>query len=132
MITEINDILEINKLLANFNVEIESKGIYSNYYVYIEDKVVLGFISFDIIFERAELNYIFVNKEKRKQGIATKLFNYMLNVCKAKNCENITLEVRENNKSAINFYIKNGFKEVAKREKYYKDEDGILMIKEMK
>ena len=55
----------------------------------------------------------------------------MLDICNNE-CDNITLEVKESNKSAINFYLKNGFIEVARREKYYQDEDGILMIKEMK
>ena len=31
----------------------------------------------------------------------------------------------------INFYLKNGFKEVTRRKNYYKDEDGILMIKKL-
>ena len=45
--------------------------------------------------------------------------------------DNITLEVRESNKEAINFYLKNGFKEVTRRKNYYKEEDGILMIKNL-
>ena len=45
------------------------------------------------------------------------------------NLENITLEVRESNYSAINLYKKFGFNECATRKNYYGSEDAILMIK---
>ena len=73
--------------------------------------------------------YIYVNPEYRKQGIASKLFNYMVE--NTENIQNITLEVRKSNINAINFYKKHSFKEAATRENYYGSEDGILMVKEM-
>lgn len=131
MIQEIKDIKIINDKLSNFNTSIKEIGVYTKYYAYVDNDSIVGFLSFDLIYDRAEINYIFVEKDYRQQGIATKLLNYMLDICNNE-CENITLEVKESNKSAINFYLKNGFIEVARREKYYQDEDGILMIKEMK
>lgn len=131
MIQEIKDINIINEKLSNFNTSVKEIGVYTKYYSYIENDLIVGFLSFDLIYDRAEINYIFVEKDYRQQGIATKLLNYMLDICDNE-CKNITLEVKESNKSAINFYLKNGFIEVARREKYYQDEDGILMIKEMK
>ena len=47
------------------------------------------------------------------------------------NVKNITLEVRENNKIAIDFYIKNGYKIETIRKDYYGNENGYLMIKEL-
>ena len=44
---------------------------------------------------------------------------------------NITLEVRSDNKKAIHIYEKYGFKKVTTRKKYYNDTDGILMEKEL-
>ena len=131
MIQDIKDINIINEKLSNFNTSVKEIGVYTKYYSYIENDLIVGFLSFDLIYDRAEINYIFVEKDYRQQGIATKLLNYMLDICD-KECKNITLEVKESNKSAIKFYLKNGFIEVARREKYYQDEDGILMIKEMK
>ena len=131
MIQEIKDIEIINKKLSNFNTSVKEIGVYTKYYGYVDNDSIVGFLSFDFIYDRAEINYIFVEKDYRQQGIATKLLNYMLDICDNE-CKNITLEVKESNKSAIKFYLKNGFIEVARREKYYQDEDGILMIKEMK
>ena len=131
MIQEIKDIEIINKKLSNFNTSVKEIGVYTKYYGYVDNDFIVGFLSFDFIYDRAEINYIFVEEKYRKKGIATKLLNHMLDICNNE-CDNITLEVKESNKSAINFYLKNGFIEVARREKYYQDEDGILMIKEMK
>ena len=47
------------------------------------------------------------------------------------NVINITLEVNINNIGAINLYLKNGFKVVSKREKYYDGTDAYLMLKEV-
>ena len=131
MIQEIRDINIINEKLSNFNTSVKEIGVYTKYYGYVDNDSIVGFLSFDFIYDRAEINYIFVEEKYRKKGIATKLLNHMLDICNNE-CKNITLEVKESNKSAIKFYLKNGFIEVARREKYYQDEDGILMIKEMK
>ncbi len=75
-----------------------------------------------------EINYLVVDEEYRRRGIAQKLFDYVL--CN-NSFESVSLEVRSNNDSAINFYLKNGFKVVSKRERYYGNIDGLLMVKEM-
>ena len=82
-------------------------------------KAIVGFIDYSIIYERAEINYIYVLESYQRQGIATKLLNNMFN--NLENVINITLEVNENNNKAINFYKKNGFEIVSKRANYYKD-----------
>ena len=48
-----------------------------------------------------------------------------------KDVKKITLEVRASNIKGINFYTKNGFKQVGVRKKYYKNgEDALLLLKE--
>ena len=101
-------------------------NVFTNWLVYEEDDEIIGFINYDSIYENAEIEYIFVKEEHRKLGIATKLLNKMIEELKGKN---ITLEVSSNNIEAINFYKKNNFIEVAKREKYYGKYDAILMIR---
>lgn len=131
MIREINDIEKINDLLKKFNVNIKEIGIYSHCYVYEESDMCCGFLYFDYIYDRIEIEYIYVNEENRKKGIASILLDKLMDESKKLACLNITLEVNVNNIPAINLYEKYGFKKVAVREKYYGSEDGLLMIREM-
>ncbi len=131
MIKEINDIKKINDFLKSFNVNIKEIGVYSHCYAYEENNMCYGFLYFDYIYDRIEIEYIYVNKEKRKKGIASILLEKLIDESKKLACLNITLEVNVNNIPAINLYKKYGFKKVAIREKYYGSEDGLLMIREM-
>ncbi|MBQ2947295.1 MAG: GNAT family N-acetyltransferase [Bacilli bacterium] len=133
MIREIEerDFIQVNELLKNFNYELNKKS-YNNDFLkalVYEDDFIKGILVYQYLYDRLEIDYIIVDGNYRNMGIATKLLNTLEK--SYKNIDNITLEVRESNKSAINFYLKNGFKEVTKRKNYYKDEDGILMIKNL-
>lgn len=131
MIKYIFNIDLINDFLKHFDVSIDKIGVYSNYLIYIDNELNKGFLAYDIIYDRIEIQYIYVNEEFRNQKIATKLIEYLYNISKENKCTNITLEVNVNNISAIKFYEKMGFSNVAIRKNYYLDEDGILMIKEV-
>jgi len=120
--------LTLNEFLNNNNIDKPISSPFSIEIVYVENDFIIGYLSYSIIYEKAEINNIYVLKQFRNQGIASKLLEYLLEKCKI--CENITLEVRKDNKSAIALYKKFGFKEVAIREKYYGDTDGILMMRE--
>lgn len=136
MIRKIND-NDYSKLAQYYeefnvnNVDIFESSPFINIYVYEENGSVVGFINYSIMYDRTELNYIYVEKEYRKKGIASELMDYFISDAKKNNCKNITLEVAENNFSGIELYKKYDFKEVAKRKNYYKDSDGILMLKEL-
>ena len=133
MIREIEekDFIQVNELLKNLNYELNKESFNNDFLkaLVYEDNFIKGIIVYQYLYDRLEIDYIIVDSDYRKMGIATKLLNTLENTYK--NIDNITLEVRESNKSAINFYLKNGFKEVTKRKNYYKDEDGILMIKNL-
>ncbi len=107
-----------------------SENPYEKIYAYFVNGNIIGFISFSIIYERAEIEYFVVKEEYRGKGIAQKLFDYL--VFNVFDGGNISLEVRCNNERAINFYLKNGFKKVAIRENYYDGEDAYLMVKEIR
>ena len=51
------------------------------------------------------------------------LLNNLIESCKEKKIDNISLEVMELNKAAKNLYFKNNFIIYGKREKYYKFND---------
>ena len=127
---EEKDFIKVNKLLKDFNYELNKESFDNDFLktLVYEDGFIKGVLVYQYIYNRAEIDYIIVDNNYRKLGIATKLLKYLEDSHKL---DNITLEVRESNKEAIKFYLKNGFKEVTRRKNYYKDEDGILMIKNL-
>ncbi len=131
MIKETIDIDLINSFLIKFDASIDHVGVYSKYIAYYINDQAVGFLSYDLIYDRAEIEYIFVDEKNRRRNIASLLMDYLFEDCGKHNCINVTLEVKETNKIAIKFYESKEFREVSKREKYYNDEDGILMIREM-
>ncbi len=114
------------------NLFVKSDNPFSRIAVYKKDNKILGAIIYSIIYERAELDQIAVTKSIIRHGIGGKLMEYFLEDVKKSKCEEISLEVFEKNKPAIKLYKKYGFKEVAIREKYYPDGNGLLMVKKVK
>ena len=129
-VLEEKDFIKVNELLKDFNYELNKESFDNDFLktLVYEDGFIKGVLVYQYIYNRAEIDYIIVDNNYRKLGIATKLLKYLEDSYKL---DNITLEVRESNKEAINFYLKNGFKEVTRRKNYYKEEDGILMIKNL-
>lgn len=123
-----NEVLDFAiKYFPNFKV---LENPFEKVYAYYIDDAIVGFISSSIIYERAEIEYFVVKEEYRGKGIAKELLEYFIS--NIKDGDNISLEVRCSNERAINFYLKNGFKKVATRDKYYGKDDGYLMIKELR
>ena len=132
MIEEITDKSKVKNILKNnFKTYKISDDPFEKTVIYT-NKDIIGIITYSIIYERAEINYIVVSDKNRKQGIASKLLEYAINDIKKNQCQNITLEVEENNLPAINLYLKYGFIKKAIRKKYYQNKNAILMIKEMR
>ena len=130
MIEEIKDI----KLIENLFKEYKEKynpiiNDYTFILSYKENDKYVGFLIYQLLYEKAEIIDIFVLDEYRRKGIAKALLNEML---KDKTIKSVTLEVKESNKNAIMLYNSLGFKEVAKRKGYYNGEDALLMLKEVK
>jgi ribosomal-protein-alanine N-acetyltransferase len=114
--------------IKEFNVEyLKKENPFLKNYVYLENNEPIGLISYSLIYDRIELEYIWTSFEHRKKGIASKLMDKMLE----EKVNNITLEVRTTNEGAINLYKKYNFKIVSTRKNYYGNEDAYLMIREM-
>ena len=96
-----------------------------------EDEIV-GFASlWEPPFE-IHVNNIVVRKDLRGQGIGTKIMDYLINISREKNKEELTLEVNENNTSAIKLYEKFGFQKVGSRKNYYDGiADAIIMTRKL-
>ena len=121
---DINNIDKITNSFINkeYLVNEFNNNPYAKFLMYEEDKV-LGYLYYSDIYERIEINQIEVDESHRNKKIGSKLLSYLID----NNKKDITLEVKETNDIAIKLYKKYGFKEVAKREKYYQGIDGILM-----
>lgn len=124
---DIDDLEKLYSLVEDkFGVKYKD-NVFTNWLVYKENNKIIGFINYDSIYEKIEIEYIYVMDEYRRLGIATKLLNKMIEELSDFDC--ITLEVDINNKDAINFYKKNNFIEASIREKYYGKDNAILMIR---
>ena len=117
---KIDDISKIFKEIFNQELKL---NIYSKIIAYKEDKI-LGFLIYDDIYDRYEIEYIGVLEEYRNKGIGSKLMEYLSD-------KPISLEVEINNKYAIKLYEKYGFKKVSVRKNYYNGNDAYLMVKEV-
>ena len=114
------------KLLAS---ELSEKNNGVSFYVIENDDVVIGYIGRHYFFQEAEVLNFVVDESYQRQGYGQKLFDKMVE--DMKDVKKITLEVRASNIKGINFYTKNGFKQVGVRKKYYKNgEDALLLLKE--
>jgi len=85
--------------------------------------------------DSADILNIGIDPEFQRQGHGTALLNYLIEELRKRDIYEILLEVRVGNKSAIQFYKKQGFKEISVRKDYYMNnsnnrlqrEDGIIM-----
>ena len=122
--------LEINKKFINlFPLEkiLESDNEYI--YGYYKDNTLIGFIHISKSYETLDIINIIVEEKERRNKIATKLLDYVVD--KYKDINNILLEVRSKNDIAIKFYLKNKFKHIHTRENYYEDDDAYIMKRDV-
>lgn len=129
-----NDIEIINYILKNFNTRLSESEFNENpfnKYLIIKEEEIIGLLVYSVKYEQAEIEYLYINEKYRNKGYSKKLLDFMFTDLKRKSVEIVTLEVKKSNIKAINLYKKYFFKEVAIREKYYKNEDGLLMVRKL-
>lgn len=97
------------------------------------DKDLCAYLCFWKIEDEIHLNNIAVNEVMRRQGIAQKMLDKLIDYSLKHNARMITLEVNEHNESAIKFYTKNAFQQVGRRKKYYEYDqaDALILTKEL-
>ena len=85
--------------------------------------------------DTADILNIGIDTDFKRQGYGTGLINHLIEELRKRNISEILLEVRAGNKSAIQFYNKQGFEKISVRKNYYmknsnnqsQREDGIIM-----
>lgn len=88
-----------------------------------------GYINFRFLAGEGEIERIAVHPRFRGQGLGRKLMEAMEEYGRSQGVTDITLEVRNSNKKAINLYESCGFVKEAVRKGYYREpvEDAIIM-----
>lgn len=131
MINQINDFHSISPILEkHFHGYQISNDPFEKAAVYVDENII-GIISYSIIYERGEINYIITLPEYRQKGIGNKLLNYAIEDMTNNGCSTISLEVETTNIEAINLYSKYNFKKQGIRTNYYNGKDAYLMVKEI-
>ena len=87
----------------------------------IEEDKITGYMSFYQVMDEVEIIKIGIIKSYQRNGYGS----FLIKELKKLNIKKIFLEVSTENVKAINFYLKNGFKEIGLRKMYYKSKDGI-------
>lgn len=111
--------------------EIESKN---SYFVVgkNDSNEIVGFAGIKVIIDEADIMNIVTRRDFRQMGVASSLLEYLIDYAKSINLKKITLEVNENNLSAIHLYDKFNFDNIGIRKKYYNGvSDAIIMRKEL-
>lgn len=99
------------------------------YLVETFEEEIRGYCGIWIAYETADLCNMAVAAKYRRQGVADRLLQEMIERAKKRQVERILLEVRESNIGARALYQKQGFGKIGLRKRYYKEpeEDAVLM-----
>ena len=89
---------------------------------------ILGFVGAWLVAGEASIINIAVTERFRHMGIGMSLLESLFRLCKDMNCPDVTLEVRESNHIAQNFYKKLGFIEEGRRENFYDEPKEACII----
>ncbi|MFA5560327.1 MAG: ribosomal protein S18-alanine N-acetyltransferase [Acholeplasmataceae bacterium] len=104
---------------------------FAKYYVYEQNKKIVGYLGYRVIDDTAEMMNFIVDPKHQKQGIGKTLISDTIDELIKQGVKMITLEVRKSNKIAIKLYESVGFKRSHIRRNYYQTEDGLVYLKEI-
>jgi ribosomal-protein-alanine N-acetyltransferase len=90
---------------------------------------VVGYAGMHCVVGECYITNVAVFPEYRRQGIARKLVQYLIDYAKAQDGEFISLEVRNSNENAVALYERLGFQTAGFRKNFYSSptEDGLIM-----
>lgn len=93
---------------------------------------VVGYGCLSVRGDDADLDNIAVVEPFRQSGVGKNILKRLVQKAKEKKLQKLFLEVRVTNAPAQILYLKNGFKGLYVRSRYYPDgEDAIVMVKEL-
>jgi ribosomal-protein-alanine N-acetyltransferase len=97
-------------------------------YVGYENEVV-GYICLLVYIEKLLIANLAVKEAFQRKGMGTKLIRFALEKARQDGLSELTLDVRQSNRVAIQFYEKLGFIKIGRKPDYYEHptEDSIVM-----
>lgn len=102
---------EFKDLLGNPSISI---------FGYFQKSQLIGLIVVSFIIDQAEIYTICTHPDYQRQGIASKIMEYIKKECTDRLMTAIFLEVAVSNNMAIKFYEKHAFKSTSIRRGYYR------------
>lgn len=131
---DLDQIVNIEKICFSLpwsktSFENELKNEFAYYQCAEVSGKIAGYMGMWRIVDECHITNVAVLPEYRNQGIAGKLIQKMVEICKCSEISTMTLEARVSNQPAINLYKKFGFFSVGKRPNYYIKpvEDALIM-----
>ncbi|MDP3387958.1 MAG: ribosomal protein S18-alanine N-acetyltransferase [Eubacteriales bacterium] len=96
-----------------------------------KDDEMLGYISLWLVLDTANINNIAIDIPFQNKGYGSYLLTKSIEALKSENINEVTLEVRQSNESALRLYRSNGFEIIGVRKDYYRKptEDAYIMSK---
>ena len=135
------EVMEIEKLVfadpwsvASFRHEVaENRTALTRVARVWPDGPVLGYFVAWFIEDEVHLGNLAVHPDRQGQGAGQRLLDDLIAEAGRRGGRMMTLEVRESNLGAQRLYLRNGFRPVAIRRRYYPDnhEDAIVMMLEL-
>ena len=93
---------------------------------------IAGYGGITVTADSADIDNIAVSEVYRGGGMGTAILAELVKEAQARGAKKVFLEVRVSNSDAMKLYLKNGFKGVYARSRYYSDgEDALVMVKEL-
>ena len=99
------------------------------YLVAEADGQVVGYAAASIVADIAELQRIAVTPTCRRTGLASALCDAVVAAARTQRADRVLLEVREDNHEALAFYADQGFVEIDRRRRYYRDGATAIVLR---
>lgn len=122
-----NEIFSFPWAYESFETLIENPC--NHFYIVFDKGTPVAYFGIMIIMNECDIYNIAVRPNYQGKGIGSFIMQEIIEICRKKEVDTITLEVREFNYRAIGLYEKYGFKLVSRIKGYYSKplEDGLLM-----
>ena len=99
-----------------------------HYLVAESEGLVVGHAVASLVADVAELQRIAVSSGSRRQGVARALLDEVVALAVQEDIGRLLLEVREDNEAALAFYTAQGFVELDRRPRYYRDGTSAVVL----